>query len=82
MKYLISRSTDDRFNSNDSMHSYNSRNSSQLRATKSHNAYYYCSFRISGLNIWNSLPRKIQESTSLSSFRSALFKFISAKPQF
>ncbi len=55
-------------NSNDSMHSYNTRNVSQFRATKSHTAYYQCRFIVSG--------------TSLSSFKSALFKFIDAKPQF
>ncbi len=56
--------------------------SSQLRATKSHTAYNHRSLTVSGLNLWNSLPRNIQESTSLSSFKSALFKFIGAKPQF
>ncbi len=45
-------------NSNESMHSYNPRNSSQLRATKSCTAYYHHSFILSGLNLWNSLPRK------------------------
>ncbi len=69
-------------NSNDSMHSYNTRNVSQFRATKSHTAYYQCRFIVSGLNPWNSLPRNIQENASLSSFKSALFKFIDAKPQF
>ncbi len=72
----------DLFNSNDSVHSYNTRNSSQFRATKSHSAYYYHSFTVSDLKLWNSLPRNIQESTSLSNFKSTLFKFIGAKPQF
>ncbi len=72
----------DLFNSNDSMHSYNIQNSSQLRATKSCPAYCHHSFTVSGLILWNSLPRNIQESTSFSSFKSELFKFISAKPQF
>ncbi len=71
----------DLFNSNESMHSYNTQNSSQLRATESRTAYYHHSFTVSGLNLWNSLPRNIQEST-LPSFKSALFKFIGAKPQF
>ncbi len=70
------------FNSNDGIHSYNTRNSSQLRATKSHTTYYHHSFIVSGLNLWNSPSRNIQESTSLSSFKNALFKFISAKPPF
>ncbi len=72
----------DLFNSNDSMHSYNTRSPSQFWATKSHTAYYCRSFTISGLNLWNSLPINIQEGTSLSSFKSVLFKFIGAKPQF
>ncbi len=72
----------DLFNSNNSMHSYNTRNSSQLRATKSCIAYCHRNFTVSDLNRCNSLPRNIQESTSLSSFKSALFKFIGAKPQF
>ncbi len=72
----------DLFNSNDSMHSYNTRNSSHLWATKSRTAYYHHSFTVSGLNLCNSLPRNIQESNSLSSFKSALLKFIGPKPQF
>ncbi len=79
---LASQYLCDLFNSNGSVHSCNPRNSSQLRATKSCTAYYHHSFTVSGLNLWNSLPRKIQESTSLSSFKSAVFKFIGAKPQF
>ncbi len=59
----------DLFNSNDSMHSYNTRTFSQLQATKSRTAYYHHSFTVSGLNLWNNLPRKIQENTSLSSFK-------------
>ncbi len=37
-------------------------------------AYYQRSFTVSGLNLWNStsLSRNIQESTSVSSFRSLL----------
>ncbi len=71
----------DLFNSNYSMHSYNTRNSSQLQTTKSCTAYYHCNYTVSGLNLWNSLPRNIQEST-LSNFKSPLFTFIGAKPQF
>ncbi len=44
----------DLFNSNGSVHSCNTRNSSQLRATKSCTAYYHHSFTVSGLNLWNS----------------------------
>ncbi len=77
LKYLS-----DLFNSVNSMHSYNTQRFSQLWATKSHNPYYHHSFTVSGLNRWNSVPRNIQQSTSLSSFKSALFKFIGAKPQF
>ncbi len=72
----------DLFNSNDSMHSYNIRNSSQFWATKSCTAYYHRSFTVSGLNLWNNLLRNIQESTSLSRFKHALCMFIGAKPQF
>ncbi len=64
------------------MHSNNTRNSSQLQTTKSCTAYYHHSFTVSDLNLWNSLPRNIQESTYLTSFKSALFKFIGAKPKF
>ncbi len=66
----------DLFNSNNSLHSCNTQNSSHLQATKSHTAYYYHSFTVSGLNLWNSLPRNIQESTSLSIVKSALFMLV------
>ncbi len=36
-----------------------------------------CSLTVSGLNLWNSLPRNI-----LSSYKSALSKCFGAKPQF
>ncbi len=45
-------------------------------------AYYHRSFTVSSLNPWKSLPRNIQESASLSVFKSALFEFIGSKPQF
>ncbi len=51
----------DLFNSNNSMHFNNTGNSSHRSATKS-----YLSFTVSDLNLWNNLPRNIQESTSLS----------------
>ncbi len=57
------------------MHSYNTRNSSQLRATKSHTISIITIVSVSGLILWNSLPRNNQESASLSSFKSTLFKF-------
>ncbi len=60
----------DLFTSNDSMHYYNNWNSSQLQTTKSL-IEYHRSFTISVLNLWNSLPRNIEESTSLLSFKSA-----------
>ncbi len=47
-----------------------------------HAVYNHHSFTVSGLKLWNSFPRNIQESTSLSSFKSKLFKFIGVKPQF
>ncbi len=45
----------DKFIANNSNHSYNTRNATQLRATITRTAYYYRSFTISGLNLWNSL---------------------------
>ncbi len=57
----------DIFIANNSNHSYNSRNASQLRATITRTAYYYRSFTVSGLNLWNILPNHIKECASLSS---------------
>ncbi len=54
------------FIANSSNHSYNTRNATQLRATITRTAYYYCSFTVSGLNLWNSLPNHIKECTFLS----------------
>ncbi len=54
----------------------------EIQANKLHTVHWYHhSFTVSSLNLWNSLSRNIQESTSLSSFKSALFTFIGAKPQ-
>ncbi len=63
----------DMFIANNSNHSYNTRNATQLRATITRNAYYYRSFSVFGLNLWNSLPNHIKESTSLSSFKQSLY---------
>ncbi len=54
----------------------------QLWDTKTHIANYHFSFIVSCLNMLNNLPRNIHESNSLSSFKSALYKFISANRQF
>ncbi len=82
MIYKCRKYLHDLFNSNDSMLSYNTRNSSRLWSIKSCTVYYHLSFTVSGLNLWNSLSRNIRECTSLSSFKSTLFKFIYAKSQF
>ncbi len=39
---------------NNSNHSYNTRNATQLRATITRTAYYYRSFTVFCLNLWNS----------------------------
>ncbi len=72
----------DMFIANNSNHSYNTRNATQLRATLTRNAYYYCRFTVSGLNLWNSLPNHIKESTSLSSFKRSLYNHMVTEPQF
>ncbi len=54
----------DMFMANNSNHSYNTRNATQLRATLTRTAYYYRRFTVSGLNLWNSLPNHIKECTS------------------
>ncbi len=59
----------DMFIANNSNRSYDTRNATQLRATITRTAYYYCSFTVSGLNLWNSLPNHIKECASLSSFK-------------
>ncbi len=67
---------------NNSNHSYNTRNATQLRATITRTAYYYRSVTVSGLNLWNSLPNHIKECTSLSSFKWSLYNHMVTKPQF
>ncbi len=70
------------FIANNSNDSYNTRNATQLRATITRTAYYYRSFTVSGLNLWNSLPNYIKECTSLSSFKQSLYNHMVTKPQF
>ncbi len=70
------------FTANNSNHSYNTRNAIQLRATITRIAYYDHSFMVSGLNLWNSLPNHIKESTSLSSIKGSLYNHIVTNPQF
>ncbi len=72
----------DMFIANNSNHSYNTRNSTQLRATITRTAYYYRSFTVSGLNLWNSLPNHIKECVSLSSFKWSHYNHMVTKPQF
>ncbi len=43
----------DMFIANNSNHSYNTRNTTQLRSTITRTACYYRSFTVSGLNLWN-----------------------------
>ncbi len=54
----------DMFIANNSNHSYNTRNATQLIATITRTDYY-CSVTVSSLNLWNSLPNHIKECTSL-----------------
>ncbi len=63
----------DMFIANNSNHSYNTRNAIHLRATITRTAYYYRSFTVSVLNLWNSLPNHIKECASLSSFKRSLY---------
>ncbi len=72
----------DMFIANNSNHSYNTRNATQLRATITITASYYHGFTVSGLNLWNSLPNHIKECTSLSSFKWSLYNHMVTKPQF
>jgi len=72
----------DRFSTNDSNHSHNTRNASQLRATKTRTAYYQRSFTVSGQQLFNNLPRNIQNCSTLPSFKSALYSHMVVKPQF
>ncbi len=72
----------DMFITNNSNHSYNTRNATQLRVTITRTAYYYRSFTVSGLNLWNSLPNHIKECTSSSSLKWYLYNHMVTKPQF
>ncbi len=72
----------DMFIANNSNHSNNTRNATQLRATITRTAYYYRSFTVSGLNLWNCLPNHIKECTSLSSFKRSLYNHMVTKAQF
>ncbi len=73
----------DMFIANNSNHSYNTRNATQLRATITRTAYYYySSFTVCGLNLRNSLPNHIKECASLSSFKRSLYNHMVTKPQF
>ncbi len=64
LKYLC-----DLFNSNDSMHFYNTRNSSQLEPLN----HTLPTITVSNLNLWNSLPRNIQESTYLRNIQESTY---------
>ncbi len=66
----------DIFINNNSNYSYNPRNATPLRATITRTTYYYHSFTVSGLNLWNSLPNHIKECTSLSRFKWSLYNHI------
>ncbi len=72
----------DMFIVNNSNHSYNTRNATQLTATITRTAYYYRSFTVSGLKLWNSLPNHIKECTSLSRFEQSLYNHMVTKQQF
>ncbi len=72
----------DMFMANNSNHSYNTINATQLRATITRTAYYYRSFTVSGLNLPNSLSNHIKECTSLSSFKQSLYNHMVTKPHF
>ncbi len=72
----------DMFIANNSNHSYNTTNATQLRATITKTAYFYRSFTVSGLNLWNSLPNHIKECTSLSSLKWSLYNHMVTKPTF
>ncbi len=72
----------DMFNSNDSVHSYNTRHASQLRSTKNRTAHYHQSFTVSSHKLWNDLPSKIQNCTTLPSFKNALYRLYFTKTQF
>ncbi len=72
----------DMFIANNSNHSYNTRNATQLRATITRTANYYCSFTVSGLNLWNNLPNYIKESTSSSILHGISTPHMITKPQF
>ena len=65
-----------------SNHTHETRNSSDLVPPKTRTAYYEKSFFISGTKQWNDLPQRVKACHSLSSFKSALYKHISATPPF
>ncbi len=69
----------DMLKANNSYHSYNTRNATQLRTTITRTAYYYRSFTVSGLNLWNSLPNHIKKCTS---FKWFLYNHMVTKPLF
>ncbi len=77
LSYLV-----DMFNSNDRVHSYNTRHASQLRSTKTRTAYYHRNLTVSGNKLWNDLPFNIQNCTTLPSFKNALYKLCLTKTQF
>ncbi len=72
----------DMFNSNDSVHSYDTRHASQLRSTKTRTSYYHRSFSVSGHKLWNDLPSNIQSCTTLPSLKYALYELYFTKTQF
>ncbi len=72
----------DMFIANNSNHFYNTRNATQFRAIITRTAYYYRSFTVSGLKLCHSLPNRIKECASLSSFKRSLYNHMVTKPQF
>ncbi len=79
---LVPQYSRDMFTTNNSNRSYNTTNATQLRATITRTAYYYRSFTVSGLKLWNSLHNDIKECTSISSFKWSLYNHMVTKPQF
>ncbi len=70
------------FTSNDTKQTYNNSHSSQLRSTKTRTTYYHKSVTVSGYKLWNDLPSTIQNCTTLSTSKKALYKFYLDKTQF
>ena len=70
------------FQTNQNIHSHNTRNASQLRITRTNTEYLHKRFTVSSQKLWNNLPTHIQNNPTIGGFKNTLHQFLVIKQQF